>query len=84
MSNTTEQLSFTNFEVVGSYYAKQASAHYKGTRLCRKSGMDVELRIRCASLEGYTFIHLLTTTQAEQLRLDIERALERNAHAPFK
>ena len=81
MSNTEPYL--PGFEL--SYVVLgQASAHYKGTRLCRNSGTDVELRFTGTEQCGCTFIHLLTTAQAEQLRLDIERALERNAHAPFK
>jgi hypothetical protein len=61
----------------------KASAHYKGTRHCRRAGKDVEVRFTTA-YAGHTFVHLLTTAQAEQLRLDIERALERNAHTTFK
>lgn len=72
-----------HFDVELPYTPTQASAHYKGTRLCRQYGKDVEVRMTTPTLSA-TFVYLLTTAQAEQLRLDLECALERNAHATFR
>ena len=82
MSNTDPFLPGFEFENV--HTKPKTSAHYKGTQHCRAKGMDIELRVQDTLIAGVTHVYLLTTAQAEQLRLDLERALERNANAPFK